>query len=52
MYIVVSEVLGVGRVMGSMFGPNHVIAKDVKNCTAAMSDTQHSQYEYEENRCN
>ncbi len=33
--------LGVGKVMGSMLGPSHVIAKDVKKCTAAISDAQH-----------
>ena len=31
---------GVGRVMGSMLGPNRVIAKDVKP-TTAMSDARH-----------
>ncbi len=26
------------EVMGSILGPNRVIAKDIKSCTAAMSD--------------
>ena len=33
------HLLGVGKVMGSMLGPNRLIAKDVKSCTysAALS---------------
>ena len=38
----VAYLLGVGNVMGSMLGPNHVITKDVKFVpTAAMSDARH-----------
>ncbi len=29
----IAYLLGVGKVMGSMLGPNHVIAKDFKSCT-------------------
>ncbi len=29
----VAYLFGVGKVMGSMLGPNSVIAKDVKSCT-------------------
>ncbi len=29
----IAYLLGVGKVIGSMLGPNRVIAKDVKNCT-------------------
>ena len=35
----VAHTLGVGKVMGSMLGPNGVIAKDVIN--ACMSDARH-----------
>ncbi len=31
--IFASMFLSVGKVVGSMLGPNRVIAKDVKNCT-------------------
>ncbi len=36
-----AHLLGVWQVMGSILCINCVIAKDVKSCTAAMSDARH-----------
>ena len=42
LYLTIAYLLGVGKVMGSMLGPNRVIAKDVKVVLiATMSVARH-----------
>ena len=39
--VIVAYPLGDGKMMGSILGLNCVIAKNIKNSTAAMSDARH-----------